>query len=100
MDAWLVGPSDGATPQQSIAASSGTQSPALGLVDDPALMRPGCSGGYEFTPLFEETVLSIVPSVCFVILAVLRILFLWNRKTVITGNCILKFSKLVSGRLI
>ncbi|KAK4444912.1 ABC multidrug transporter [Podospora aff. communis PSN243] len=35
----------------------------------PGVVDPACRGGFDFTVLFEETILSILPSACFLIIA-------------------------------
>lgn len=39
----------------------------------------GCRGGFDFTLLFEETILSLSPLAIFLIIAPLRILFLFKK---------------------
>ncbi|KAK1755881.1 ABC multidrug transporter [Echria macrotheca] len=38
----------------------------------PAVQGPACRGGFDFTVLFEESVLSILPSACFLLVAPLQ----------------------------
>lgn len=59
----------------------------------------GCRNDYDFTILFEEVVMFIVPSVCFIILAAVRLRTLLLKsptKLPGTGGSILRFGKLVS----
>lgn len=57
----------------------------------------GCRGDGDFTLLFEDTVLSIVPSVCFILLSLLRLWTLYSKAAKRSpGGVVLKFSKLVS----
>lgn len=83
---------------QSVIAASGSQSPPVNQIDSLSPTGMDCSRDPDFGILFEESVFSIVPSLCFIILAVLRVLVLRNRKedTVGMGSA-LKFGKLVSG---
>ena len=46
----------------------------------------GCRGDFDFTLTFEEIILSIVPSVCFILLAGLRIIQLSRKPTVLSGH--------------
>lgn len=55
----------------------------------------GCRGDFDFTVLFELVILSIVPSVCFLILSSYRIWYL-RRKPVLVRGSLLSFGKLVS----
>lgn len=82
------------------SASSGrlaTETANLICHDDTTLgpFVSGCRGNFDFTLLFEETVFSILPSACFLILSAYR---LWSlrRRPVVDGSAILKYSKLVS----
>ncbi|RFU74819.1 abc multidrug transporter [Trichoderma arundinaceum] len=54
----------------------------------------GCRGNFDFTVTFEKTILSILPSTCFVILAALRIVSLW-RQPHTTANSLLRAVKVV-----
>ncbi|KAK0619996.1 ABC transporter [Immersiella caudata] len=38
----------------------------------PGVFDPACRGGFDFTVLFEETILSILPSACFLLVAPLQ----------------------------
>lgn len=40
----------------------------------------GCRGGFDFTLLFEETVLSIIPAVLFILIGSLRTLYSLKRQ--------------------
>lgn len=55
----------------------------------------GCRGDFDFTVLFELVILSIVPSVCFLVLSSYRIWHL-RRKPVLVRGSLLSFGKLVS----
>jgi ATP-binding cassette subfamily C (CFTR/MRP) protein 1 len=46
----------------------------------------GCRGDFDFTLLFEEIFLSIVPSALFLMLAVWRIIHIARRKRVLGGS--------------
>ncbi|KAH8889119.1 putative ABC transporter [Thozetella sp. PMI_491] len=47
----------------------------------PGIPTPGCRGGFDFTMLFENTMLSIAPAAGFLLLMPLRALQLWRRPT-------------------
>lgn len=55
----------------------------------------GCRGDFDFTLLFELVVLSVVPSVCFLVLSSFRIWSL-RRKPVLIRGSLLSLGKLVS----
>ena len=55
----------------------------------------GCRGDFDFTILFERLILSVVPSVCFLVLSSYRIWYLRSRRIVIKGH-FLFLTKLVS----
>jgi hypothetical protein len=38
----------------------------------PVVATESCRGGFDFTVLFESTILAVIPSVCFLLLAPLR----------------------------
>lgn len=46
----------------------------------------GCRDDFDFTKLFEQSMLSIAPSSLFVILAVLRVAYLYRRPIVVNGS--------------
>lgn len=65
------------------------------LVDDtfgPSVGR--CRGGFDFTLLFEESILSLLPLVLLLGIVPLRILYLFKRSLKVTGRALL-LSKLV-----
>lgn len=65
------------------------------LVDDtfgPSVGR--CRGGFDFTLLFEESILSLLPLVLLLGIVPLRILYLFKRSLKVTGSALL-LSKLV-----
>lgn len=53
-----------------------------------------CRGGFDFTLLFEQTILSIGPLALLLIFAPLRIRYLFRRQTKVVGSKLLP-SKLV-----
>lgn len=55
----------------------------------------GCRGDFDFTILFEHFVLSVIPSVCFLVLSVHRIWRLHRRRIIIHGHFLFQ-SKAVS----
>ena len=55
----------------------------------------GCRAEFDFTTVFEQTILSILPSVCFELLALARLRILWHRPVIIGGGK-LRAWKLVS----
>lgn len=55
----------------------------------------GCRGNFDFTVLFELVVLSVIPSVCFLLLFLYRIWCLRGRPVLIRGS-FLSLSKEVS----
>lgn len=57
----------------------------------------GCRGDSDFTLLFEDTILSMVPSACFIILSLLRLRTIYSKSAKGNpGGAILRFGKLVS----
>lgn len=65
------------------------------LVDDtfgPSVGR--CRGGFDFTLLFEESILSLLPLLLLLGIVPLRILYLFKRSLKVTGRALL-LSKLV-----
>lgn len=55
----------------------------------------GCRGDFDFTVLFELVILSVIPSVCFLVLSSYRIWCLRQRPVLIRGS-LFSLSKLVS----
>ncbi|KAF1951521.1 hypothetical protein CC80DRAFT_553172 [Byssothecium circinans] len=55
----------------------------------------GCRGGFDFTLLFEESVLSIIPIALVILIAPLRIASLWRKRTKVSRSIILPI-KLIS----
>jgi len=56
----------------------------------------GCRGGFDFTLLFEECILSIIPIALILIVAPFRIHYLFKRRTKVSWSLLLP-SKLVRG---
>ncbi|KAF7592170.1 hypothetical protein BBP40_000657, partial [Aspergillus hancockii] len=42
----------------------------------PVVATPGCRGGFDFTVIFEASILNVVPAACFPLLAPIRLLHL------------------------
>ncbi|ROW15668.1 hypothetical protein VPNG_02110 [Cytospora leucostoma] len=61
----------------------------------PGVKSADCRGGFDFTVLFEETILTILPAVCFILLTPFRALRLFRRRLRIRRNA-LYFGKLGS----
>lgn len=57
----------------------------------------GCRGDFDFTLVFERTILSIFPNACFAILAVVRLTILSRRPRII-DHIMLRNAKIVSRR--
>lgn len=58
----------------------------------------GCRDDFDFTTLFEQVLLSITPSVCFLLLALLRIGYLLQKPGIVLARQF-QFLKLVSSSL-
>lgn len=56
---------------------------------------PDCRGGFDFTLLFTESFLSIVPLAIVLCIAPIRILYLWKRTTKLTWSWLL-YTKLIT----
>lgn len=56
----------------------------------------GCTRDLDFAILFENLVLSVIPSVCFLFLSSYRIWYLHSRRVLINGGLFLFLGKLVS----
>ena len=54
-----------------------------------------CRGGFDFTLLFQEAILSILPLGIFVIVAALRIHYLWGKSNKV-GASVVVYLKTVS----
>lgn len=55
-----------------------------------------CRGGFDFTLLFEETILSILPLTFILVVAPFRVLYLFKKQTkIIRGKRLLLHTKLV-----
>ena len=48
-----------------------------------------CRGGFDFTLLFEETILSILPLVVLLAVVPYRVYYLWRRDIKVTGGLLL-----------
>jgi hypothetical protein len=46
----------------------------------------GCRDDFDFTVSFEDTFLSLVPSVCFLALALLRVIYLYGKSSLVKGR--------------
>lgn len=46
----------------------------------------GCRDDFDFTISFEDTFLSLVPSACFLVLALLRVIYLYDKPTIVNGR--------------
>ena len=55
----------------------------------------GCFGGFDFTLLFEESILTIAPLAIFLLVLPFRLMYLYKRKKVARGG-LLYITKLVS----
>jgi ATP-binding cassette subfamily C (CFTR/MRP) protein 1 len=54
-----------------------------------------CRGGFDFTLLFEEAILSVTPLVLILCVAPFRIFYLWRKQTKVSKSLLLP-AKLVS----
>jgi ATP-binding cassette, subfamily C (CFTR/MRP), member 1 len=61
----------------------------------PNVQSLDCRGGFDFTVLFEESILTILPAACFILLAPFRALRLLRRRIRVRRNA-LYVCKLVS----
>ncbi len=73
-----------------------TTSASCDIIDNTFGPHAGtCRGGFDFTLLFEETILVILPVVIILMVAPFRIFYLLKRRTKVTTSWLL-ISKLVS----
>jgi hypothetical protein len=71
---------------------------ASACYNDDIIIGPGvtgCRDNFDFTIAFEDSILSLVPSVCFLFLALLRIFHLYGKPSLVSGRGLL-YAKLVS----
>lgn len=94
MASWLPR-ADEATAQQVISDPYITSNRSLALSK---IINTACLSDTDFTLLFEEIALNIIPCVLFVFLAIFRVLVLRAGKNGQAGGETLKYSKLVSHR--
>jgi ATP-binding cassette subfamily C (CFTR/MRP) protein 1 len=50
---------------------------------------PGCRGGFDFTLLFEESILSIAPIALILCVAPFRVFYLWRKGTKVKKSLLL-----------
>lgn len=49
----------------------------------------GCRGGFDFTLLFEESVLTLLPLCLFLLVTPFRLVYLFNKKTKVVNSALL-----------
>lgn len=74
--------------------TSGALSECMNNAFGPVVLRANCRSGFDFTLMFEETVLSIVPSTILLILVPFRLFRLYKSSTKVVHN-IASYMKIV-----
>jgi hypothetical protein len=63
----------------------------LSVEDEFGPIVDGCGSNFDFTLLFEETVLSILPLCITIGLAILRVLQLWRQRVIVNSGFLLPY---------